>query len=220
VNPLTRYSRRIDRQHSGRAFTFFEQSDSVIVCGGIGLEAARRAAEAVIALYQPTLLQSVGFAGALQSDLRVGDIFVPATVLDARDSSRTEIAGGNGTLVTFMSVAGASQKARLAQSYGAQAIDMEGAAVAAAARAHGIAFRATKVISDGFEFDMPDLSSFVDPQGRFRTASFAVHAALRPQLWPQVAELARNSSKAAKALGEYLSDPRHLPNNPTEAKTI
>ena len=75
------------------SFVFFEQDEIVVVCGGIGAEPARRAAEAVIALYRPALVQSVGFAGALDATLRVGDIFCPAEVIDARDGSRVEIRG-------------------------------------------------------------------------------------------------------------------------------
>ncbi len=220
VSILIRRSRRVEHNHSGRSFIFYEIGDSILVAGGIGPEAARRAAEAAVAIYHVDLLHSVGFAGALQAGMRVGDIFTPSLVIDCRDGSRISIEGGKGTLLTCTHVAGAQQKAKLAQAYTAQAIDMEAAAVAAAARAHGIAFHATKVISDGFEFDMPDLSPFIDVQGRFGNARFVLYAALRPWLWLRMAELARNSGKAAKVLGEYLNDPRHLPNTPIEAKTI
>jgi len=219
VTGLLKNSQRINREHDGRKFMFFEQEEMVILCGGIGVEAARRAAEAVIALYHPVLVQSVGFAGALQSNMRVGDILVPGVVVDASAGSRTEIPGGSGTLLTFMSVADAKQKSRLAQAYSAQAVDMEAAAVAAAARAHGIAFRAVKVISDEMNFDMPDMTRFVDPQGRFRTMNFAGYAALRPWFWAGIATSARNSKKAAAALERYLSDHRTR-NDGAEAKTV
>jgi adenosylhomocysteine nucleosidase len=217
---LIKDARRVEHEHAGRTFKFFERDDAIIVCGGIGLEAARRAAETAIALYHPALLQSVGFAGALQSNLRVGDILAPAVVLDARDGSRTEIADGSGTLLTFMSVAGIDQKARLAESYGAQAVDMEAVAVAAAARVHGIAFRAIKVISDEVSFEIPEMNRFVDSHGRFRTARFAAYAALRPWLWPRIATLSRNSSKAARSLAQYLNDSNRPANHAAEAKTI
>jgi len=134
----------------------------------------------------------------------VGNIFSPAVVLDARDGSRIEIAGGEGTLITFMTVASAEQKANLAQAYGAQAVDMEAAAVAAAAHAHAIRFTATKVISDGLQFDMPETARFIDAQGGFKTASFAFYVALRPWLWRRVAVLASNSNRAARILSEHL----------------
>jgi adenosylhomocysteine nucleosidase len=149
-------------------------------------------------------VQSVGFAGALTANLRVAEIFTPAVVIDARDGSRTEIDGGIGTLVTFMEVASAAQKSNLAQAYSAQAVDMEAAAVATAARAHGIKFAAIKVISDELSFELPDMARFIDAQGRFRTTSFVLFAALRPWLWPRVATLASNSRKASQALGHHL----------------
>jgi adenosylhomocysteine nucleosidase len=206
VRTLTKGWSRVEREHQGRSFIFFEQDETVLVCGGIGVEAARRAAEAVIALYRPMLVQSVGFAGALNPDLHVGDLFTPAVVIDARDGSRIEIEGGDPrtTLVTFMAVAGVDQKTNLAQAYGAQAVDMEASAVGAAARAHGQGFSATKVISDDLKFAMPQIDRFIDARGGFRTASFAFFVALRPWLWARVVTLASNSRKAERALSEHL----------------
>jgi len=219
VSSFIHHATRVHHTHAARPFTFFEQRDTILVCSGIGLDAARRAAEAIIAIYQPKTLQSVGFAGALTPTLHVGDIFTPATLIDARDGSRTQIENGQGTLITFMSVAGAQQKATLAQAYSAQAVDMEAAAVATAARAHGIPFTATKVISDGLDFDMPETSRFINSNGQFQTARFAAFVALRPWRWPRVATLARNSSKAAAALARHLKNSHPALQDVTEAKT-
>ena len=198
--------RRVEREYEGRRFAFFEREESVVVCGGIGVEAARRAAEAVIALYRPARVESVGFAGALDGSLHVGDLFTPSAVIDARDGSRVFIAGMDSrrSLVTFVSVAGAHKKRYLAEAFKAQAVDMEAAAVAAAAVAHGIGFAATKVISDELDFEMPGMDRFINPRGQFRTAAFAAFVALRPWLWIRVIRLARNSRQAARALGMHL----------------
>jgi adenosylhomocysteine nucleosidase len=220
VDSLVKDSNRVQRHYEGRKFVFFEQHGIVAVCGGIGVEPARRAAEAVIALYHPAHLLSVGFAGALRPNLRVGDIFSPAAVIDARDGSRIAIEGGEGTLVTFMAVAGAEQKANLAQAYDAQAVDMEAAAVAVAARACEIRFTATKVISDGLDFEMLETAQFVDPHGHFQTAQFAVYVALRPWLWRRVASMARNTRKAASVLDSYLKNSSQALKDVVEAKTI
>ena len=204
VSALTRHCTRVEKEHQDRKFSFFEQDDLVIVCGGIGLEAARRAAEAVIALYRPSLLESVGFAGALDEALHVGNVFTPAVVVDARDGSRFQLEGGKGTLVTFMTVAGAEQKANLARAYGATAVDMEAAAVGAAAQARRIQFGVIKVISDELRFELPEMERFIDAQGLFKEACFVLFAILRPWLWPRVAALAVNSRKAAKMLDRHL----------------
>lgn len=204
VRALVKNWKRSQRSHSERDFTFFEHDDFVCICGGIGVQAARRATEAVIALYHPTLVQSVGFAGALDAKLHIGDIFTPAVVLDARDGSRFSVPDGKGTLVTFMDVAGAEQKRKLANAYAADIVDMEAAAVGAATVLHGIDFRAIKVISDELSFEIPEMARFIGSDGQFRSSSFAVHAAIRPWLWARTAALASNSSKAALALTAYL----------------
>ncbi len=221
VAVLTKNWKRVLRPHDARTYTFFEHSDIVCVCGGIGVQAARRATEAVIALYNPVLVRSVGFAGALDTSMRVGDIFTPSVVLDARDGSRFQIPGGQGTLVTFMEVAGTSQKKKLASAYAAQAVDMEAAGVAAAAGMHDIAFAATKVISDEAGFEIPDMAKFIDSEGQFRTAAFVLFAALHPWLWTRIAALAANSRHAAYSLARHLEssfgDQRTLPSSTTTA---
>lgn len=189
-----------EREYGGRRFRFFEHDSVVLVCGGMGAEAARRATEAVIALYHPVQIQSVGFAGALDPALKVGTIFVPGRVIDAGDGSSVETHSGAGVLVTFGSVAGAEQKKSLAAAYGAQAVDMEAAAVARGASAHGVGFSAVKVISDQAGFDFPEMNRFTDSKGRFRQAKFLIHAGIRPRLWSRVLKLAANAAKAAKAL--------------------
>jgi adenosylhomocysteine nucleosidase len=222
VTGIIERSRRVQREYDGRKFIFFEQPGAVLVCGGIGVGAARRAAEAVIALYGPAQLKSVGFAGALDRSLHVGDLFTPSAVIDARDGSRVFVEDGDSgnSLVTFMSVAGVQQKKNLARAFGAKAVDMEAAGVATAAAARGIGFSAIKVISDEFDFEMPAMERFIDAQGQFRTVAFAVFALLRPWFWLRVATLARNSRRASQALGLHLEGLGRQQHVPVEANTV
>jgi len=209
VRPLVKNWRVVEREHLGRRFRFFENGSTVVVCGGIGPEAARRATEAVIALYQPEEVLSVGFAGALDAYLKVGDIFAPSRIVDAKDGSRVETGIGRGVLLSLASVASVEQKARLAEAYGAQAVDMEAAAVARGAQAHGVRFSALKAISDESSFTMPPVERFIGSEGQFRAAAFFAFIALRPWLWLSVFQLARNSAKASAALCRELEQYGH-----------
>src|SRR5580693_3227996 len=200
VRPLVKGWRRVEREYLGRGFNFFESGQVVVVCGGIGAEAARRATEAVIALYLPELVLSVGFAGALDPAMKVGEIFSPSRVIDARDGSSVEIAAGRGVLVSALTIAGTEQKAKLAEAYAAQAVDMEAAAVARGAQARGVRFRVVKAISDESSFAMPAIDGFVEANGQFRTGRFVIFLGLRPRLWSSVIQLARNGGKASRAL--------------------
>ncbi|HXX02146.1 MAG TPA: hypothetical protein VEJ00_13095 [Candidatus Acidoferrales bacterium] len=204
IRPLVKGWRVSEKQHSGRNFRFYEQQGVVLVCGGIGAEAARRAAEAVIVLFQPALVCSVGFAGALDPALNVGEIVRPHRVVNATDGSSVTLEGGEGVLVSFSSVASPAQKAKLRESFAAQAVDMEAAAVARAAEARGVAFVAIKAISDDPDFVFPALERFVDSDGQFQEARFAWFAVIRPWLWPGLIRLARNGNRASRALCDRL----------------
>jgi adenosylhomocysteine nucleosidase len=205
VRPLVRNWPVIEREYEGKRFKFFEDGKrTVLVCGGIGAQPARRAAAAVITLYQPEIVQSVGFAGALDPLLTRGEIFSPARVIDGRDGSSVSIANGSGILLSFHSVAGTEQKSKLARAYGAQAIDMEASAVAQSAGSHGLRFGVTKVISDEFDFEMPAMDRFIDHDGQFHTGRFVAFTAVRPWLWARAVRLGRESAKAAKSLCREL----------------
>ncbi len=206
VLPLVKRWRFVDKEHSGRRFRFFETDHVALVCGGIGAEGARRAAEAAIVLYSPGIVYSVGFAGALNSELKIGDVVEPRRIVYASDGSTTNLDQGEGVLVTFTAVATPEQKAKLRESFGAHAVDMEAAAVARAAEARGIRFAVVKAISDEVDFTFPEMHRFVDSGGRFSEVRFALFAALRPWLWPQVARLAGDSRRASQALCRTLQD--------------
>jgi len=206
VRPLVKHWRVSEQAISGRRFKFFEKDDIIVICGGIGAEAARRAAEAVIAIYAPKVVYSAGFAGALDPALEVGDVVQPRQVVNAGDGSSIKLDRGEGVLVSFGSVASPAQKAKLRDSFGARTVDMEAAAVARAAEVRGVGFAVVKAISDEFDFTFPSMERFVDPNGRFLEGRFAWFAAVRPWLWLRVARLARNSNRASRALCDWLGE--------------
>ncbi len=203
--PLVKNWQVKELEHSGRSFKFFQNGRLVAVFGGIGAEPARRATEAVIALYHPVLVQSVGFAGALDPELEAGDLVFPARVVDAGDGSAVEIHAGKGILVSFSDIASPQQKRKLGAAYSAQAVDMEAAAVARGAQARGVAFSAAKVISDELTFEMPVLDGFIGSDAQFHTVRFLAFAILRPWLWPGVLRMAKNNAIASRALCSHLS---------------
>jgi adenosylhomocysteine nucleosidase len=205
VWPLVKDWRTTQKQYEGRAFKFFEHEGAVLVCGGIGAEAARRAAEAIIALYKPASVISAGFAGGLDPALRAGHALTPRLVIDASDGSRTDSGTGEGVLVSFAAVANSEQKTRLVRAYGADVVDMEAAAVSRCAQAHGVQFTACKVVSDSRDQRLPPVARFVASDGTFHSFRFLAHVAVRPWLWAGVSQLARNSSIAARSLCERLA---------------
>lgn len=204
VEPLIRTWKVRWIEHEGRQFKVFENGNAALVCGGIGFEAARRATEAMIRTLKPDRILSVGFAGALDPALGVAAVLQPNTIVDVRDGARIETAQGSGVLASVSQVADPGQKRKLRDLYGASAVDMEAAAVARGAEVRGVQFGAWKVVSDEAGFSLPPVAKFVTSDGRFRTARFALHVALRPWLWRATMALARNSRKASQALSSAL----------------
>jgi adenosylhomocysteine nucleosidase len=207
VRPLIRNWTVRTIESAGRRYRVFESGVAVLVCGGIGAAAARRATEAVIDEIAPERVLSVGFVGALDDSLKVGDIIEPRTVINSGDGVRTEIDSGcgDGTLVSYASVADREQKNRLRVAYSAVAVDMEAAAVAQAAQARSVEFGAMKSISDDADFNMPAMDRFIASDGSFESLKFALHVAVRPWLWKPSIVLARNSSIASRALSNAIA---------------
>jgi adenosylhomocysteine nucleosidase len=150
------------------------------------------------------MIYSVGFAGALDSTLKVGDILLPRRIVNAGDGSSLDTGQGEGVLISFSSVANPDQKRMLANSYGAQAVDMEAAAVGRAANLRGIPFAAIKAISDENDLKLPPMERFIQADGQFNAPGFAWFAMLRPWTWGATIRLAGNSRRASGALCNWI----------------
>jgi adenosylhomocysteine nucleosidase len=207
VWPLVRSWQRQGFEHGGRSFEFFlaPEGDVAVLCGGIGYEAGKRAAEAMLAFAQPRWLVAAGLAGALKPEYRLGETMQPAAVINASTGRRFATQAGKGTVVSSAIIAGVDEKRRLAREFpAADIVDMEGAAIAEVAAQRGVPLLAAKAVSDEFDFELPPLNPFVDAEGGFRAARFTLYAAFRPQWWPVIVALKRHSDRAAEALAGLL----------------
>ena len=178
----------------------------MLLCGGIGYEAGKRAAEAVIEYAKPSLLIATGLAGGLKPEWTLGRTMVAAEVVDEATGRCFKTAYGEGTVVSSREIARADKKRELASRFAADVVDMEGAAVAAVAEAHGLPFLAVKAVSDELDFELPPLQGFVDIEGKFQGVRFGFWAAWHPRWWPAIAQLKKRSDLAAGALAEKLRE--------------
>jgi nucleoside phosphorylase len=189
---------------NGREYTFYRQGNAAILCCGAGFGNAWRSTKVLVEEYKPKVLLSVGFAGALTAGLHTADILIPRRVVNAETAVGFDVAEGRGTLVTTKKVAGMAEKIKLASEWSAIAVDMEAAAVAEIAQAHGCQFAAVKAISDDAVTEMDFVGRFVEPSG-FRTVAFLAYVAPRPRLWPAVRQLRINSERASSNLSSTLA---------------
>jgi len=194
-----------ERRESTDNVFVYTDGNAVVACAGMGAKRAELAVRAAMDAMPVTALLSVGLAGACDPKLKVGEIVRAGVVIDdPTPGERFENSQFRQVLISRDAIAGVGEKARLYAVYGADAVDMEAAAVARLARAHGLEFRAIKAISDEADFEVEGLSRFATPDGQFRERAFAFYAALRPQMWGKVIALGRNSSKALAALTDVL----------------
>ncbi len=197
---------RIQPQHLN-GVELFELEHAVVAVGGIGEKCARLTAEIVSQYAAPRLLVSAGIAGAISPKLKVGDVGRIRQVVDVATGERFAAGGGDWVLATSQDVSDSAEKGQLFAKYGADVVDMEGAAVAKVARQRGLEFAAIKSISDDASFAMPPLTRFIDQNGRFSTGRFLLYVALRPKWWPALEKMKANAAKASANLCTAL---KHL----------
>jgi adenosylhomocysteine nucleosidase len=147
---------------------------------------------------------SIGFCGALDPALRIGDIVVSGEVPKGVSASFTR-----GDVLSLDRVAvTAEEKRKLRDSTGAAVVEMESAAVAKKAGEWSLPFRCVRVVSDTAGEDMPlDFNRYRDADGRFQFLRIAAAAVVRPfTALPGLVRLDRNCRYAAEQLGVFLAD--------------
>lgn len=193
----------------GRALICYESEHAVAVFGGMGCKHAEAAGRAAVEKYGSQVLISAGLAGALIRSLKAGQVILPNVIVDAatgteyRCSLGGEVIGG-GVLVSNFEVAGKETKPELVECFHALAVDMEAAGVARVATERDLGFRCVKAISDEFDFNMPPLGRFVNQEGNLEIGKLARWVSMRPQHWPTMVALGRNSRWATRALCDWL----------------
>src|ERR1051326_8273157 len=203
-----------DRRKLRSGAHVFTAPSMVAAAAGIGLNATRITAKALLEEVSPSLFISVGLAGAISPSLKIGDLVLPEKVINA-ETGRTFpvtaiVPALTGTLLSSPTVLSVAQKKAAAARYNPIAVDMEAAAVAEVAAQAGVPFLAVKAISDEADFEMLPFDRFVRTDGTLSIASLLAHATIRPHWWPRLLRLARNSRLASNALCERL---RHLIDN-------
>ena len=206
------------------------ENAAIWLCG-MGEEAAQEAAEGLKA-GGATALMSFGFAGALKSSLRPGDLVLPESIhaghsfpvelswrsrLRQRLPDQLNVAGGvlaaSRNLLTS-----ATAKSDLAHTTGACAVDMESGAVAKVAAQAGLPFLAVRAISDPIEFSPPQvLLEAVRPDGSANLVGVLQLLLRRSLSLSTLLRLAADSRAACTALSSvvrYAAAEMALPGHP------
>ena len=208
LRPLVKGWKRLPAQAKGVSlWTIHQDGDEIVAaCGGMGAEAARQSLSAAESAGPLDIVLSVGWAGAIDSGMRIGECYIPSEVIDVQTGERFPLTDGCRTLrlVTSPVVADNFEKRRLWSAYDAALVDMEAATIARLAAMRGVPFCCFKGVSDGTEATLPDLNRFIDDRGQMRMRAFLWHIAIRPRFWKPLLALGRNSSLAAESLASKV----------------
>lgn len=158
------------------------------LANGAGAERAFQAAQAA----QARIVCNIGFCGALDPALRIGDIVVPGI---APSTARPYT---SGQLICSGHTVGSAEEKRALRSQGGTAVDMESAGLPGA--------YLIKSVSDLAEEEFGnDFNAALLPDGRFSVARLLFSAIKRPFVrFPELIRLQKNSKIASETLGEFL----------------
>jgi adenosylhomocysteine nucleosidase len=171
---------------------------------GMGAPAAARAAARLVSR-RPRALLAAGFCGALDPDLRVGDLVAAERVVDeasgeafAADPDLLAAAPGRrGTLVSAVRLArDPADRSRLK----GDAVYVARGAVARAAAAAGVPFLALRAVTDAAGHGLPDFARMADADGRLRAGLGARHLLRHPGEIPALVRLGPAARRAGRSL--------------------
>ncbi len=184
----------------------------LLVANGPGPKLAGRAVDVAAEHGKLEGIVCTGFCGALDPALHLSDIFVATEVLiPGSESVMAQPAGSvrSGKLLSIDRVVSTVEEKNELRKTGADAVEMEAAAVAARAQKWNIPFYAIRVVTDSASESFPlNFNLMRDAEGRFSRAEIVKAALAHPTVFPKLLRLDRACKLAARALGDFIADTR------------
>jgi adenosylhomocysteine nucleosidase len=169
--------------------------------------------------YQPKVILSAGFAGALHPDRKVGDVVLATNVTDSQAKHwqttwPSEMPPGpwqpplhQGRVIsTAQMILDPAEKRALGQRHEAMAVDMESATVARLCTRHGVPFGCVRVVSDDSQTQLSPQVASLFSGGRLSGLRILKTVLRSPQTLGEFGRLARQTRLAADQLGKALGE--------------
>lgn len=185
-------------------------AETMAIANGAGPDRARAG---VMAAPRPAAVCNIGYCGALDDSLGIGDIFVATEVRNGTGTYRAERPGGaipkaSGVLVSQRSIAQTAAEKRSLRNSGAFAVEMEAAGAARASEELNVPFYCIRAVSDlaGEDF-ANDFNGCIMPDGRFDVARLLLGACASPvRRFGELIRLSKRTKRASDNLGEFLAN--------------
>jgi len=207
----------------------FKNRETVLVQTGMGKERAESATRFILERYPITAMISLGFAGALAPELRIGGVVVCSTLYCAPgleqkeqrleplapDASLLSLASQGppdgaipfclGSGVTVLQLDANPQKMQeLSENFHANIIDMESYWIARIASARQIPFIAIRSISDTIQHSVQPFDRILASDGKLLWKKAVLIFLSHPQYLMNVFTLYRNTRSAKRNLADFI----------------
>ncbi len=195
-----------------------------VIQTGMGQARAAAAAARIAASGPFDLFLSTGCAGALAPELEPGDLAIASEIVAGaatdpfpadpaasahaqRSAARAGVRWALGRVLSATAVLpSAAAKQQAATDADAIAVEMEGAAIAAAAERAGIPFASVRAILDRADTELDAAAPFVDPAtGAVRPLALARHLAAHPGKVAELLALQRMMAAARESLERFFA---------------
>jgi adenosylhomocysteine nucleosidase len=220
-------ARRDFRLYRGK----LKNKDTLLVQTGMGKERAENATQFILERYPVTAIISLGFAGALATELRIGDVVVCSTLHcqpglgqeeqrlepcapDANLLSLASQGSGDratrfclGCGVTVLQLNSSTQKMQgLSENFHADIVDMESYWIARIASARQIPFIAIRSISDNMQSSVQPFDQILASDGELLWRKAVLCFLSHPRYLLNVFTLYRNTRRAKRNLAAFIGD--------------
>ncbi|MGD0744004.1 MAG: hypothetical protein ABSA45_02515 [Verrucomicrobiota bacterium] len=196
-----------------------DKSGVLILITGIGRQNAEKSVREFLFTHSPKLVLTCGFAGGLNPDLKLGDVIfeIGNRNSEFRIQSEPRCLGCYEKLVAagakpakFFCVDGiattVAEKNKLREDTGADAVEMESAAIHGVCRECGIPCATVRVISDTAIEDLPlDFNALAKPDRSLDFGKLALVIAKSPGKISALLKLQKQAKFAAERLADVLA---------------
>lgn len=173
---------------------------------GMGRRNASTQIHRTLTAFNPERVITCGFAGALDSKLKIGDVLFDEDFNAGFGAALAALGVVNANFHCSTRVAvTALEKTELRRTTGADAVEMESSVIRTICREHGIPSATLRVISDTADEDLPlDFNALMTSEQKISLLRLGGAILKSPRTIPRLLELQRNTRLAARRLAEVL----------------
>ncbi|HEY3931596.1 MAG TPA: hypothetical protein VGM58_04425 [Verrucomicrobiae bacterium] len=182
------------------------KSDVSILLTGIGRQNAEKSLREFLATNSPKLVLTCGFAGGLNPELKLGEVIFETS--DEKLHSRLLAVGALPVKIFCADriATTVAEKKKLRAETGADAVEMESAAIHAVCRERKIPCATVRVISDTASEDLPlDFNALVKPDKNLDFGKLFLAIAKSPGKIGALMQLQKKTKFAAEKLAAALA---------------